>query len=366
MEDQINMFKKVTFDCLLLVLVFAVSVVGQSASETVDAVVADEMAKQKIPGLALVVIKDGKTVKQGNYGMANVELNVPVTGDTVFKIASISKPMLAMGILQLAEQGKLNIDDKVSKHFTDAPATWNAITLRHLLSHTSGIVREAPGFNGSLIQADADVIKTAYPLPLRFTPGEKYEYCNVGYFMLAEIITRISGKPWTQYVREDLFAKAGMKASRETSKADIVPNRANAYLLENGEIKNAESFKAIRPSGAFLSTANDLINFDRALDNFSLLKNETQQQMWTPFKLNDGSNAPYGLGWQTANYRGKKQIGHGGSLNGFRLEYTRFPEDRVTIIILTNMASATPAIIVRRVAESYINFPDPPAATSNQ
>ncbi|MBX3244033.1 MAG: beta-lactamase family protein [Acidobacteria bacterium] len=342
----------------LFVLFFvALFFVENAFADDVDDLIAAEMARQKIPGLALVVVKDGKIVKRKDYGKASIELDTPVGPGSVFKIASLSKPMLAVGILQLVEQGKVGLDDKVSKYFPDAPDTWSSITVRNLLSHTSGIVREAPGFSGLLIQPDADVIKTAYPLPLRFPTGDKYEYCNVGYFMLAEILARVSGKPWPEYMKDSVFIPAGMTSTRTTSNTDLVMGRVSAYALKNGVTENIESLRSLRPSGAFLSTVDDLVAFNAAIDSEKVLKAETRKQMWTAFKLNDGTDAPYGLGWQTGTYRGKKRIGHGGSLSGFRTDLTRFPDEKVTIIVLTNLESANPAAISNGVAALYIKFP---------
>ena len=164
------------------------------------------MERQHLPGLSLIVIKDQKIVKSEGYGLANVELNVPATPQTVYKIGSVSKQFIAAGVMLLVNDGKVGLDDPVSKYLEGTPQSWSTITVRHLLTHTSGIVREAPGFDPLKVQADADVIKTAYDLPLRFTPGEKWEYCNVGYFSLAEIIRKVSGKPWGDFLNDRLFA----------------------------------------------------------------------------------------------------------------------------------------------------------------
>jgi D-alanyl-D-alanine carboxypeptidase len=177
-----------------LVLLLAATVAARA--DKVDDYVKAEMQKQRVPGLSLAIIKDGKIIKVEGYGMANVELNVPARPDTVYKIGSVSKQFIAAGIMLLIQEGHLSLDDKISKFLEGTPDTWKEISVRHLLTHTSGIVREAPGFDPFKIQNDADVIKTAYPLPLRFAPGEKHEYCNVGYFALAEIISRVSGKSW--------------------------------------------------------------------------------------------------------------------------------------------------------------------------
>src|SRR4030095_367994 len=138
----------------------------------------------------------------------------------------VSKQFIASGILLLVEEGKISLDDKIGKFLEGTPDTWKEITVRHLLTHPSGIVREAPGFDPFKIQSDADVIKTAYPLPLRFAPGEKWEYCNTSYFALAEIIRKVSGRPWTEYLSEKAFRPSGMKTTFATNTKEILPNRA--------------------------------------------------------------------------------------------------------------------------------------------
>lgn len=180
------------------------------------------MLRQHIPGVALAVIKDGKVIKLKGYGFANVETGLPVASETVFKIGSISKPIIAMGIMLLVETGEISLEDKVSKFLHQTPDRWREITIRHLLSHTSGIVREAPGYDPAKIQPDADVIKTAYALPVNSKPGEKYAYSNVGYFALAEIIRKVSGKPWSEFLMERIFNPLGMTSTRPTTLEEIV------------------------------------------------------------------------------------------------------------------------------------------------
>jgi CubicO group peptidase (beta-lactamase class C family) len=198
------------------------------------------------------------------------------------------------------------------------------------------------------------VIKTAYPLPLRFAPGEKYEYCNVGYFSLAEIISRVSGKPWGDFMNERVFAPLGMTATRPTSYSAIVPNRADGYEWRNDKMQNAVELIAVRPSGAFLSNALDLAKWDAALYTDAILKQSTREQMWTPVKLNSGAAHPYGLGWALDPLGNHRQIQHGGTLSGFRSHFTRLPDDRLSIIVLTNCACANPAVIARGVAAIYL------------
>ncbi|HEX5874818.1 MAG TPA: serine hydrolase domain-containing protein [Pyrinomonadaceae bacterium] len=335
-----------------LVLLLALSVAAQA--DKVDDYVKAQMEKQHIPGVSLLVIKDDKIIKSQGYGLANVELNVPATADTVYKIGSVSKQFLATGIMLLVQDGKISLDDPVAKFLEGTPDTWKPITVRHLLTHTSGIVREAPGFDPLKIQNEADVIKTAYPLPLRFTPGEKYEYCNVGYFTLAEIISKVSGKPWGDFLKERVFEPLGMNSTRTTNMTELVPNRANGYVWRNGKLQNASIYFALRPSGAFLSTINDLAKWDAALNTGKILKPSTLEQMWTPVKLNNGTTSLYGFGWELTPIRDHKQVNHGGSLPGFRAQYTRFVDDKISIAVLTNGDNANASAIAIGVANFYI------------
>ncbi|MDQ3009320.1 MAG: serine hydrolase [Acidobacteriota bacterium] len=335
---------------LALVLTATVTV----RADKVDDFVKAEMQKQRISGLSLAVVKEGKIIKAEGYGLANVEHNIPAKAETVFQIGSVSKQFIAAGIMLLMQDGKVSLDDKVSKFLEGSPDTWKEITVRHLLTHTSGIVREAPGFDPFKIQPDADVIKTAYPLPLRFAPGEKWEYCNVGYFTLAEIIHKVSGKPWGDYLNERLFLPLEMNATRTTTTTEIVPNRADGYVWRDGRLRNADIFFALRPSGAFLSTALDLAKWDAALYSDQMLKPATREQMWMPVKLNSGTSHPYGFGWELGTVGGHRRVSHSGSLPGFRATITRFVDDKLTVIVLANADNANPVAIALGVAEHHL------------
>ena len=337
---------------LAFVLLLSASVAVQA--DKVDDYVKSEMQRQHLPGLSIVVIKDQKIVKVQGYGLANIELNVPATPETVYKIGSVSKQFIATGIMLLVQDGKIKLDDSISQYLSGTPESWKPITIRHLLTHTSGIVREAPGFDPLKIQSDADVIKTAYPLPLRFAPGEKYEYCNVGYFSLAEIIRIVSGRPWGDFLAARVFKPLGMNATRTTDMRDLVPNRANGYVWRDGKFHNASIYFALRPSGAFLSTVLDLAKWEEAIAKEKVLKQAVFDQMWTAVKLNDGKTEAYGYGWALDDVRGHKLVGHGGSLPGFRAQYARFVDDKVTVVVLTNGDNANAFSIARGVANLYI------------
>ena len=339
----------------LLALLLLLSISSVASADKIDDFVRSEMDRQHLPGVSVVVIKDQKIVKVAGYGLANMELNVPATPETVYKIGSVSKQFIAAGIMLLVNDGKVGLDDRVSKYLEGTPESWSSITVRHLLTHTSGIVREGPGFDPLKIQADADVIKTAYSLPLRFQPGEKWEYCNVGYFSLAEIIRKVSGKSWGDFLNERLFTPLGMTSTRTTDMTALIPNRANGYVWREGKFQNASVYLALRPSGAFLSTVLDLAKWDAALNSLQIFKQESLNEMWTPVKLNNGQTSRYGFGWEIDTVGGHRNVHHGGSLPGFRAQFARFVDDKVSVAVLTNGDNANAELIALGVANFYIS-----------
>lgn len=345
------MYKKL-IPFLALVLLLAATVAARA--DKIDDFVKAEMQKQRIPGLSLAVVKDGKIVKAEGYGLANVELNVPATAETVYKIGSVSKQFIAAGILLLVQENKINLDDKISKFLEGTPETWKEITVRQLLTHTSGLVREAPGFDPFKTQTDADVIKTAYPLPLGFAPGERSVYSNIGYFTLAEIVRKVSGKPWEDYLSERLFTPLSMNSTRTTSLTEIVQNRADGYVWTADKLQNASVLFALRPSGAFLSSVLDLAKWDAALYTDKILNQSLRDQMWLPVKLNNGTTHPYGFGWYLDAVSGHKLARHGGTLPGFRAEFARFSGDKLSIIVLANGDNANLGPIALSIADRYI------------
>jgi len=341
----------------MILLFLFVHVLAYSQVDSTDLIVQKMMKEQKITGLSLAVIRNGKAVVNKGFGLANVEHNVPVTEKTVIRLGSVSKQFFTTAILKLMEDGKLSIEDPVHKFFPDAPETWKPIQLKHLMSHTSGLKREGPAYNNSVIQPDLVIIKSAYSLPLDFKTGEKYQYCNLAFFMIAEIITHVSGMPWQDYIREKLFIPAGMKNSGMTDFYPIIPNRASGYMHRKDVLVNADAMYAVRPSGGFLSTSTDMILWDKVLrEKNIILKKENWELLWQPFiKTSDNadSKAYYGFGWVIDERNGRKTVEHGGSNVGFRSYFTRFINDGLSIIIMTNTDEANPAAIVRALSEYY-------------
>jgi CubicO group peptidase (beta-lactamase class C family) len=294
-------------------------------------------------------------IKAQGYGKADLEHEIPVTPETVFKIGSVSKQFLATGIMLLAQDGRLSVDDPIGKHIDGAPESWRGIMLRHFLTHTSGVLREGPAFDALKVQPDIDVIRSAFAAPLEFPTGSKYQYCNVCYFSLAEVIARVSGKPWDVFLSERVFTPTGMSATRTTTTTALVPRRARGYVWRNDQYQNAAELLALRPSGAFISTVLDLAKWDAALYEDRILTKASRDAMWKAMPLSDGSVPQYGYGWQLGAVDGHRRVHHGGSLPGFRAEMARFPDDRLTVIVLTNADGAVPAEIAAGVARLHFS-----------
>lgn len=321
--------------------------------DTVDQFILAEMAQSHVPGVSLAVLRAGKVIRSQGYGYADLEHRIPATPQTVFKIGSVSKQFIATGIMLLAQDRKLSLDDPVAKYFPGAPESWRGITIRHLLTHTSGVLREGPAFDALKVQPDSLVIRSAFDRPLEFPTGAKWQYCNVCYFMLAEIIARVSGTPWDQFLAERVFRPTGMTATRTTTTTDLVPNRARGYAWRAEGYVNAPEYLALRPSGAFLSTVEDLAKWDAALYADLPLTRASRQAMWTVASLTDGTTYGYGYGWMLDSLDGRRRVHHGGTLPGFRAMMMLFPDDSLTVIVLTNGNGARPDRMASGVAQLY-------------
>lgn len=320
-----------------------------------------QMQEHRIPGLAVNVIRDGKSIKTAAYGLANVELNVQAKPETAFEIGSLTKQFTAAGILLLAQEGKLSVDDKISTYLKDVPEAWANVTIRHLLTHTSGI-RSYTGLDGfdlwrNLTQAQ--FIKAIGKEPMGFPPGSSWKYCNTGYNLLGYIIENVSGRKYWEFMDERIFHPLEMRATTSRLPSQIIPNRASGYeQVKHQWINRDYNLTDVFAAGAIVSTVLDLARWNAALDEDRLLSATSKAQMWTPVKLNDGSTKPYGFGWNVDGaVEGHKNIGHGGSTSGFSASLQRFPDDRLAVIILTNTHKQIATTLARKVAAFFFINP---------
>jgi len=340
-----------------LVLFTSVCVNAQEQDE-IDRFISKQIKDQKITALTIGIIENGKIVKEKGYGFANMEHKIPASKNTVYKLGSLSKQMVAAGIMTLIQAGKINLTDTITQFFKDAPPTWSKITIRHLLNHTSGLERESPGFQPMLIQPDSVVIKASYKDTLVFATGTKWQYCNLGYFMLADIIRKVSGKSFTQFMKEEIFFKYGLTVTQATSGTVIIPDRADGYLLAGKDsLVNAIDFIALRPSGAFLSSITDMLKWEMMIQDDKLLSKENWKKMWIDTVKTDATNPKaeyYGYGWRVTTYKNRPLVYHGGSLPGFRSVYYRFPTDKTAFIILTNSDHTNTTVIAQGIADILV------------
>jgi CubicO group peptidase (beta-lactamase class C family) len=345
-------------------VVIAMSLGGFAFGDDIDDFVEAERIRQRIPGLSLAIVRDGQINKSKGYGLANVELNVAASPDTIYQSGSIGKQFTAAAILLLAEEQKLDLDDSISDYLSDTPEAWNAVTIRHLLTHTSGV---GDVYQTLDLQHDAspdELLAKAAEVEVEFEPGEKWEYSNTGYMLLGFVIETITGSSYHEFLSERIYRPAAMKSARGISEADLVPNRAAGYRLVEGEIKNHEwvapSLNTTADGSTYLS-AIDLANWSIALESEVILRQSSKDTMWSPIELNDGSTYPYGFAWYLGGTEGHKELSHGGAWQGFTTYFTRFVDDRVAVIVLTNLADADPDKIAEGVARLVIpHLPESP------
>jgi CubicO group peptidase (beta-lactamase class C family) len=291
-------------------------------------------------------VRDGKIILAKGYGMANLELSVPATEKTNYSIASITKTFTAMATMMLVEDGKISLEDPISKHLSDLPDAWKPITIRHLLNHTSGI-RSFTENGGTppckvgkeIYDSPHDFLKEVMCIPLDFPTGERWVYGDSGYLLLGILIEKVSGKTYEKFLRERIFAPLGMNDTRVITYTDMIPNRAGGYNWENGSFRHAAQLSIFEFSnGGLVSTVLDMAKLDIAFTSEKLLRRATLEQMMANVKLNSGETvASYGLGVGLTPFRGRKRVGHtGGGGLGFATALTHFTNEKITVVVLTN------------------------------
>lgn len=307
---------------------------------------------------SVLLARDGVSVFSQSYGMANYELDAPNTVQTVFRIASITKQFTAVAIMQMHEQGKLNVGDPICKHLEQCPAAWRPITIRQLLTHTSGIQNYSslPDWDELLAVKSyqhSDLVALFRDLPLQFEPGDKYEYSNSGYYLLGLILERASGKTYGQYLREKIFEPLGMTHSGYEESRSLIPNRASGYYSLGTSFINAPYMNptVTYAAGGIHSNLGDLLLWDQALYSEKLLSRNSLEQMFTPFKNG------YGYGWRIGEKHGRRETDHSGSLNGFSTYIMRFPAERVTVIVLSNSDRASAGRVGVDLSAIYFGAP---------
>lgn len=342
-----------------LLLIFASACTSCGAEDPIDALIRSHMAKHSIPGLAVAIVKDGQVVRTQGYGAANVETNQPVKADTVFPILSVTKQFTAAGIMLLVEEGKIGLDDPIHRYFESAPPTWGKIMVRHLLTHTSGIkdfINE-PNLDLTRDYTETEILQSAVGRPLNFEPGDAWAYSNTNYHLLAMIIRKVSGQWYGDFLAERIFNPLGMTRTWVVRGGETETNMAQGYVRQDDKLRPALTLPpgiAGYGGGGIHSTVEDMARWDIALNSERLLKRQSLGQMWEPVRLNSGASHGYGFGWEISSIDGHRVVWHAGGWTGFSAQISRLPEDRLTVIVLTNLRSGAPGELARAIAATYI------------
>ncbi len=317
---------------------------------------------QETPGAAVAIIREGKVVFQNTYGYANLEYGIPITTKTVFRTGSVAKQFTAFSILLLEDQGKLSLEDDVRKYIPEVPDFGHKITLRHLANHTSGLREEAVlaalmGWDEGDIVTKTQVLNViAQQKELNFKPGEQYLYCNTGYTLLAEVVARVTGKSFSTFTDEAIFAPLGMQNTLFLENPrQVIKNKAYSYYQSGNGYLKAILNDANSGGSGLLTTIEDLVLW---VQNFEQLKVGTSaifKTMQLPGKLNDGMSTSYGMGMEKMIYKGIESIGHGGALGGFRARIARFPSDDLAIVLLANTPGVHPLHVPNEIADIFLD-----------
>jgi CubicO group peptidase (beta-lactamase class C family) len=348
---------------LLALFVAGIPVRAGAARETQVAIdlatirdyVRSELARQRIPGAAVAVVRGGEMVLAEGFGVANLEHRVPVHTKTIFQSGSVGKQFTAAAVMLQLEDGKLALDDPLTRFFPDAPAHWHAITVRHLLTHTSGI----PDYESADLldlrhdYSEDELLRFAYQLNPQFAPGTDWRYSNTGYALLGFVIRRTSGSFYGDVLATRVFCPLGMESARVISESAIVPHRAAGYRLQDNVLLNQEWVAPetnTTADGALYLSLEDMLAWDRGLRAGAILTAESWKQVYTPVRLTDGSTRPYGFGWEVSEAAGAPLYRHGGSWQGFETHIARWIGADLTIIVLANLDQAEPGLIVNGIA----------------
>jgi D-alanyl-D-alanine carboxypeptidase len=325
----------------------------KATADPVDDFIRSEMQRQRIPGITLAVVRDGQVIKTGAYGKADLELDVDAKIENVFEIGSVTKQFTAVLALLLAEEGKLSLEDPVSKYVDDAPAAWEKITLRHLLSHTSGL-KEYVVIPGLMLHEEFDqatFLEKVRPLDLDFQPGVTFAYSNTGFALLRIVLEKAGGKAYGDLLKEKILEPLSMGQTRMLNPLEIVPHRAHGYWhVQDQLLRTRQSVLAGVADGAILSTVGDLVKWDAALHGGKLLSPDSYRQLIEPNRLNSGRTRNYGLGTFRQALGAVPSIGHHGNSPGYSAGYSHFPSARLSVMVLGNVYAFNGQTMTHQIA----------------
>ncbi len=358
----VNLMKKlVTAFIFLLSFIFA-----SCATTSVDTMtdLLDEWDRPDIPGGAVLMAEGDRVIVSRGFGLANVESNVPNSIETNFRLASVTKQFTAMSVLILRDRGSLSLDDPITDFFPEGPALWRSITVRHLLTHTSGLVdyEDVMPETTSVPVLDKDVLRLVKGIDTTyFVPGSRYQYSNTGYALLALIVERTSGLTFAAFLRKEIFDPAGMTHTVAFENGiSTVDRRAYGYSPEPGSasgfLRTDQSVtSSVLGDGGIYSSVTDLLAWHRILLSERLVSRATMDEAFTPHTTSDDGKVRYGYGWMVEEMEGMKALTHSGSTIGFRNFIIRIPEREFVVAVLMNRADGAAERLARAMAQMHLN-----------
>jgi CubicO group peptidase (beta-lactamase class C family) len=309
--------------------------------DTVDRFIRAELARQRIPGMSVAVLRGDSVLLARGYGFANLEQRILATDTTVFSVGSLTKPFTAAATVLLSQQGRLRLDDPITLYLPEGTAVWSGVTIRHLLTHTSGIPQDTT-LDTRRDYSESELVRSAARL-LEFEPGELESYSSTGYALLGVIIHRVTGIFWGDFVRDHVFRPLGMRTARLNSDTSGAANRAAGYYRVNDTLQRPEPVSPSLNSAAdccLSFSARDLTQWAKGLNHGKVLGRAGLELSWTPVRLNQAGTYPYGLGWNLFEQRGYRRIGHSGAGQGSHATLQRYPDFDLTVIVLLNLGQA--------------------------
>ena len=346
---------------------------GQPLTAKLDALFKTQF-KADEPGATVIVVKNGKTLLRKAYGAADIATKTPLTPGTVLRLGSITKQFTAVAILMLMEEGKLALNDPITRFFPDYPTGGKVITIEHLLTHTSGIVSYTgkPDFGDGVTRnlSVAQMIDTFKNDPLEFEPGTQFHYNNSGYFLLGAVIEKASGLSYPRFLEQRIFTPLGMKDTAYEGFERSAAPRAKGYSAKGKAFEPAAPMSMSQPyaAGALVSTVGDMAKWDAAITAGKLIKPASWKLAFTPYKLNPQKSTGYGYGWGVRTFQGVPAIDHDGGINGFSTYALRLPQQKIFVAVLANHDSGGvhPEVLAQKAAGLVMGKPfvEPKAAAA--
>jgi len=351
------------YSVLLWLVTLTLACQAKSTSKQFDELL-NESFPSDGPGGVVLVVKEGNTIYRKAFGLANLELNVEMKPEHIFRIGSITKQFTAAAILQLVEAGKINLDADITEYINDYPTHGHSITVKHLLNHTSGI-KSYTGmtkWNRETRKKDftpIELIDYFKSEPMDFAPGEQFKYNNSGYVLLGHLIEQVSGKTYTNYIQSHIFKPLNMNSSFYGSTSRIIKNRVSGYNKTDGQYINADYLSMTQPyaGGALLSTADDINTWYQAMMNDQVITQKSRVMAHQMSVLNSGKKIDYGFGWRIKNIQGSPMIEHGGGINGFLSTSLFLPEESIFVVVLSNCTCNFPRNVANRMAAIAMGSP---------